>query len=1153
MENNNQHLLKPLFQFTEAMVNQLGDEQKEIRDEILNQLGPGIADKYSGNSENYQHLKKLANPQSEEDITAMTYLLAMADLAKLSNSIRAFVEPIVQASGKIKDNDRLISDYLAFMLDLLSQSALQQLSPPLHAFFRLLVALEDSGNRAGGSGYALTRVVRNWGSKVGKTTSTPEGAQALSELIFTGVIGGIFLLDLFGFQKLKNKMEMSAQFGFHGVVDELSAVDNISNRILSVGFKTNGKNALGKADLGLYCTMVLLSEEEGGGAMHILLNGNFNQDHELSPGTTLKFDSVGGGHFRIGSNSKANATDDTHFIMKFEHKPKNAKIIDIIKKPRFGIGLTQFISEIELKPDDFICRIKGKFKILLSGGTGFPGNLLPKEGIDFETPLLDIAFSFKNGLTVLSDKPTKKDRGLETKSEGGVIPAFDIKFPTHLVLGPVVINGGQLMSKSDSKEQFTVALSMDFTLKFGKPLSISVTGMGLKLDAKKVEKGGVFGFDLKPDIKPPTGAGVRVKTDAVTGGGYLFFNFDKGEYLGALDLDVKGMFALKAIGILRTKDDAGKEAFSLLLLITAEFSPIQLGFGFTLMGVGGMLGLNRGVDVGYLQSGMKSGVLQSILFPKDPVGNIHRIIRDLNAAFPMKQDSFVIGIMGKIGYGSPTIMTIEIGLILVVPDPVILLPGVLRATFPDEKTPVLKLGVNFLGVLNFREKYIFFRADLFDSRLLTFTLTGSMALGISWGDNGMFVFSIGGFHPRFMDRPTLPGMPDAFANMDRLAIHLIKEKQVRLGIETYFAITSNTVQFGAKAELYAHSGIFDFNVYGRLEFNALFFFKPFRFEFDIAAEIALRDGENWIIGIGLYGWLSGPEPWNLRGKARITIVIVDVTVDVNLKWGNNPVEKPLETAQVSIMLKQALEDDRNWRFVLPSGKFQLATIAESPNSKENTPIPLRSSPIAVPEFLQSVAPLNYKMAKYGEQKPDFEQFDLKAITVNQQPIGTSSILYERFAPEQFRIMDEAERLSSPSFQNMAGGFRADGLGGAKTGNIRTINVAGEIAEKRRSGSSINSGSMKLTINDLSQRYGTAVHSSVQSEKNRYAQGQKPIETMPINKNRYAVASIDTLKNVLTPNLFVSKAEAEQAMHEQERTLPTLKEKLIVVEAYELAG
>ena len=80
----------------------------------------------------------------------------------------------------------------------------------------------------------------------------------------------------------------------------------------------------------------------------------------------------------------------------------------------------------------------------------------------------------------------------------------------------------------------------------------------------------------------------------VKGGGYLYIDPERGEYAGALELAFAEFLALKAIGIITTRMPDGSEGFSLLIVITAEFGTgIQLGFGFTLLGVGGLLGLNR--------------------------------------------------------------------------------------------------------------------------------------------------------------------------------------------------------------------------------------------------------------------------------------------------------------------------------------------------------------------------------------------------------------------------------------------------------------------------------------------------------------------------------------------------------------------------------
>ncbi len=50
---------------------------------------------------------------------------------------------------------------------------------------------------------------------------------------------------------------------------------------------------------------------------------------------------------------------------------------------------------------------------------------------------------------------------------------------------------------------------------------------------------------------------------------------------------------------------------------------------------------------------------------------------------------------------------------------------------------------------------------------------------------------------------------------------------------SYFAITSNSVQFGANVQAYASAG--GFSVQGYLGFDVLFIFSPFSFEFDFTA------------------------------------------------------------------------------------------------------------------------------------------------------------------------------------------------------------------------------------------------------------------------------------------------------------------------------
>jgi hypothetical protein len=69
-----------------------------------------------------------------------------------------------------------------------------------------------------------------------------------------------------------------------------------------------------------------------------------------------------------------------------------------------------------------------------------------------------------------------------------------------------------------------------------------------------------------------------------------------------IELEFQDQFSLKAFALLTTLLPNGETGFSLLIIISAEFTPIQLGFGFKLMGVGGLLGLNRTVKTDVLRT-----------------------------------------------------------------------------------------------------------------------------------------------------------------------------------------------------------------------------------------------------------------------------------------------------------------------------------------------------------------------------------------------------------------------------------------------------------------------------------------------------------------------------------------------------------------------
>ena len=92
----------------------------------------------------------------------------------------------------------------------------------------------------------------------------------------------------------------------------------------------------------------------------------------------------------------------------------------------------------------------------------------------------------------------------------------------------------------------------------------------------------------------------------------------------------------------------------------------------------------------------------------------------------------------------------------------------------------------------------------------------------------------------------------------------------RIGVQGYFAVTSNTAQFGAKAELFF--GFSAISVEGHLGFDALFQFSPFRFVVQISAGVSVK-----VFGVGVFSVhldvaLSGPTPWQIKGSASISFL-----------------------------------------------------------------------------------------------------------------------------------------------------------------------------------------------------------------------------------------------------------------------------------------
>jgi hypothetical protein len=605
-----------------------------------------------------------------------------------------------------------------------------------------------------------------------------------------------------------------------------------------------------------------------------------------------------------------------------------------------------------------------------------------------------------------------------------------VDIPVDLAIGPVRIR--QLVLRLDATStgerpvlEFEASAGMDLTLG---PVMATIDRIGMRMGFDFATEPRNFGIaDVSLDFKPPSGIGLRVDATGVSGGGYLFLDPAKGQYAGVVQLNLDGGLTLNAIGLVSTRLPNGAKGFSFLIVITAEgFSPIPLGLGFTLTGIGGLLAINRTANEEFLREGLKSRTLDDLLFPEDPIRNAAQLIGTFDRAFPPQPGSFIFGPVVQICWGTPPLITMDLALLLELGERHrLIILGRVAAIMPSEKHDLIRLQMNALGVIDFDKGSISLDAVLYDSRLAgRFPITGSMAMRLSWNTPKVFALSIGGFHPAFKPPPQFPAL-------QRLAITFADTADFKLRLECYYALTSNTLQFGAKVELFARAG--GFSIAGLLGYDVLIQFDPFAFIADFRAAVQVQYHSRNLFKVSVTGQLSGPRPLHVKGKATFEIFWCDISVrfDKTLISGGAP--PPIPPVNVTELLTAALGDARNWKGPLAAADRRMVTLREP---ADQSAIPLH--PLGTLSVSQTVVPLDLDIAKFGNAAPaDATRFSIASVLVDDRPAAFDRIT-DFFAPSQFLDLSDDEKLAAPSFEPMTSGIRVGAAGSVFTSKDEDI-------------------------------------------------------------------------------------------------------------------
>jgi len=690
-----------------------------------------------------------------------------------------------------------------------------------------------------------------------------------------------------------------------------------------------------------------------------------------------------------GSAVLIGSRDGTHFAIDSIRMQAAGKLTAAGVEPSIGFDLIN--AELVIKAGD---------------GDGFLKSVLPPDGM--RMPLaFGLSWSPKTGVIFHGGATLEVELPIDLDLTFLKIPSI------YLSLGAGVKAG------EDPKVTLGVAATVELSIG---PVFASVEQMGVAFATTFPIKNGKPGpAHLSIGFKPPKGASLSVEAGPVSGGGYILADYDKGEYAGILHLDIAGKFSITCIALLQTRMPDGSEGFSLVVLVCAEFSSIQLGYGFTLNGVGGLVGINRSMNVQALQDGLRHGAIGSLLFPVDPVPRARQIIADITAIFPPTLNQFVVGPMVKIGWGAD-ILTGTVAIVVQFPAFKIALLGRIQVALPPgEEESIAILRLDFAGILDVPAKTLSFDGSLDGSRVAVFTITGDIAMRAAFGDRPDFAMSAGGLYPGYPP-------PGDFPSLRRLTIALSNSDNPRLRLEAYFAITPATLQFGGGVEFYYS---LDIAVVGFIEidaaasFDALLVF-PCTFTAHFNLHVLLRRNHQPFIGVEVDIRMTGAQPIDITGNATLHFLGTH-SIPFHKVIGEAPPPPPLPAVNLEDLVRAALGKSESWSARTPPEAARVRLRDQKDGSLA------RAHPFGVLGVHQTAAPLNVTLEKAGEAPiAGPVLLTLPTVTIAGGtgpgvafPSAGMPVIKEDFAASQYFRMTERQRLTQPPFERMQAGVEIE--------------------------------------------------------------------------------------------------------------------------------
>jgi hypothetical protein len=519
-------------------------------------------------------------------------------------------------------------------------------------------------------------------------------------------------------------------------------------------------------------------------------------------------------------------------------------------------------------------------------------------------------------------------------------------------------------------------------------------------------------------LLPPTGIGLQVDLQGVTGGGFLDFTGGPNDrYGGVLTLTVGPKTGFQRAGVtafgiheLTGSPGDAERPPAIVLVLGGSFRPGRhIAYGIFWIGVGGIVGVNRRADTDALRERLTAGAVGNLLFAEDPIRNAPTLLADLGALFPVKAGSSVLGLTMQLGWiplQTDYLVRLAVGVIVeferdLRPSKAVLL-GSLLITIPKHES-FLNVQVDAVGVLDFGRHTLEIDATIRRGTVMgLFKITGDGGVRSSWGDPPYMLATLGGFHPDFHPEPAV------FPKLTRILITVDKDhlpKGVELSASAYMAITSNTIQFGAEFKASFKAG--NWKIEGSIGGDALIR-MPFYFDVTIKGGVHVSYRGHNLIGVKFKGGLAGPSPLVLRGEVCVSLLFFDACWSDSYTLGDSgALPRPLITSLVPVLAAEmalvsnltVLDDDDG-----------LVLLARHDQSDQ-----VVLSPLGVVTWTQNRVPLGLEVELFEDGKLDEPQRVEVHASVASEPF------LDWFSPGSFLELSEAETLALPAFERHQAG------------------------------------------------------------------------------------------------------------------------------------